>query len=77
MRPVARVQKLEKKFNKNEKLSAIFIMRYYDDAAVHEKVKTAMLDDYLAKGHPLPHDRIFIQDAGSREEGFSSFMMHN
>lgn len=77
MRPVVRVQRLEKKFNKNGKLSAIFIIRYYDDAAVQEKVKTAMLDDYLAKGHPSPNDRVFIQDAGSLEEGFSSFFMHD
>jgi hypothetical protein len=73
MKLLTRLQKLENKFDKTTKHSAIFIMRYYDDSSDQERVKSAILNEHLMAGYPMPHLLVFIQDAGSQKEGFCSF----
>ena len=71
-----RVEKLEKRFNKNGTLWAVFTIPYNESAANFEKAKTNLLKDYLSKGQPIPTHAVFVQNAGSEQEGFyTSFLL--
>lgn len=74
MKFTARLQKLEKRLNKNSKLWALFIIRYYDNDMDRKKAQTVIIADYLSEGNPEPDYKVFIQDAGSAlKEGFLRF----
>lgn len=66
---------LAKKWKKNTEVE-IDTGRYYENPEEQEQVKAHLLKQYLSNGNPLPAHQVFIQDAGSRQEGFhNSFLM--
>jgi hypothetical protein len=71
-----RLNKLERKLHQEGDLWVIFLIRYYENPEETERVKGHLLKHYLSNGNSLPTHQVFIQDAGSCQEGFhTSFLV--
>ena len=71
-----RLDKLEWKLHPKGELGAIFLIRYYENSEETERVKVHLLKKYLSNCNSQPTHQVFIQDAGSCQEGFcNSFLM--